>query len=48
MRETIIDGLAGTVHGDESTWCLVEKGAELQILLRGHRQPLGEPPENEE
>ena len=32
--ETIIDGtLAGTVHGDESTWCLVEKGAELQILL---------------
>ena len=32
--ETIIDGaLAGTVHGDESTWCLVDKGAELQILL---------------
>ena len=32
--ETIIDGtLAGTVHGDESTWCLVEKGVELQILL---------------
>ena len=32
--ETIIDGkLAGTVHGDESTWCLVEKGSELQILL---------------
>ena len=25
--------LAGTVHGDESTWCLVEKGTELQILL---------------
>jgi hypothetical protein len=32
--ETIIDGaLAGTVHSDESTWCLVDKGAELQILL---------------
>lgn len=32
--ETIIDGtLAGTVHGDESTWCLVEQGTELQILL---------------
>jgi hypothetical protein len=32
--ETIIEGkLAGTVHGDESTWCLVEKGTELQILL---------------
>ena len=32
--QTIIDGtLAGTVHGDESTWCLVDKGAELQILL---------------
>ena len=32
--ETIIDGkLAGTEHGDESTWCIVEKGTELQILL---------------
>ena len=34
--ETIIDGkLAGTVHGDESTWCLVEK-AGRSIRIHAH------------
>ena len=32
--ETIIDGkLEGAVHADECTWCIAEKGAELQLML---------------
>ena len=32
--DSIIDGkLEGSVHADECTWCIAEKGAELQIML---------------
>ncbi len=32
--EELINGsLAGTLALDECTWCLVEKGSELQVML---------------
>lgn len=32
--EELLNGkLFGATHPDDSTWCLVEKGAELQVLL---------------
>ena len=34
QTQGIIDGkLEGSVHADECTWCIAEKGAELQIML---------------
>ena len=32
--DVLLDGkLGGPVHGDECSWCLVEGGTELQLLL---------------